>query len=291
MPLKDINPALFVVAAEGIAQRGRPKLDTLQVYFLQMVARRARQLGPEFWPRVTERELEYLGQTILTAYQVGVIGDDHVLARAVGITARRNGAAAEESLDASLAQGLRRTLSPAPASRHAATAAAAAPAGTTAAAHARSAPFRETGGGTAVAEPPTGPHDVVPDGAGATQRTPVQQAIAELSGYQLAMMRRDALEAQRAWRRFEKLVADFNPRVIAFIKLAAINETLHALGAHLPDLEAAINEPGKDDSERLRTVIHHARGLGKLLKYQSKTVEESLTFLPDPDLLLRRRQA
>jgi hypothetical protein len=255
MALQDINPALFVVAAEGIAQRGKAKLDTLQVYFLQMVARRARQLSSDFWPRVTERETEYLNQTVLTAYQVGVIGEDHILARAIGITSRRV-AEKDAEVDESLAQGLRRTLRPTtPGER--------APEGTNGAA--------AIGG----AELPT---------------TPVQAAINDLSGYQLAMLRRDSLEAQRAWRRFEKGVATYNPRVIAFIKLAAINKTLSQLKDKLPDLEEILNEPGKDDAERLRSAIYHARGLGKLLKYQTKTVEESLTFLPDPDMLLRRRQ-
>jgi hypothetical protein len=288
MALQEVNPALFVVAVEGIAQRGRGKIDTLQIYFLQMLARRARQLGDNFWPGISPRESQYLSDAILASYQQGVIGEDHMLAHALGVGRQKpaNGAAAAEAAE-SLTRGVRRTMTP-----------------STEVNVLRSdeeetrPEMKAFAGGPASQSAPAIPASeerraVVPDPTKETKRpkpeTPVQLAAAELRDYQLALLERDSFKAQKAWRRFEKAIETLNPRVSAFAKVVGVSQLMATLGESLPDAEALINEPGKTDTERLRAFMSHAKGLAKLLHFQVKAVDDALGALPDPDVLLKRR--
>jgi hypothetical protein len=258
MAIQDINPALFVVAVEGIANRGRGKMDALQGYFLQQLGKRAREMGDDFWPSVTERETEYLGQIILSAYQEGIVGEDHMLTHALEIGRRRNGASSSDGMiGANLTRGLRKTLTSAGASS-------------------------DTGASTS---------DSVDDDTISTEPTsPLEIAARELREYQAALLERNSFSAQKAWRRFEKACEMLNPRVIAYAQVVAVNQFLCSLESVLPDAERLINEPGKSDTDRLRNFIGHSKALSKLLKYQAKTVEESLNVLPDPDVLMKRRR-
>jgi hypothetical protein len=257
MAIQDINPALFVVAVEGIAQRGRGRMDALQIYFLQMLAKRAREAGDEFWSSMTDRESQYLSEVILSAYQEGIVSEDHMLTHALGIGRRRAAPGADGMINANLTSGLRKTMTP------------------TAAASAETPGDEDNGasGGSSTPGEPT---------------TPLEVAASELRGYQAALLERNSFAAQKAWRRFEKACEMLNPRVIAYARVVAINQFLCGLREHLPNAESLINEPGKSDTERLRNFIGHAKALAKLLKYQSKTVEECLDVLPDPDVLLKR---
>jgi len=258
MALKDINPTLFSVAAEGIAQRGQGRIDTLQLYFLTMLARRARQLADEFWTKVTEQEVVYLNEIILTCYKLAVIDADHLFTHALGMGQRQRTAqqipilsssapANGAFVDDSLAQGLKRTM-------------------------------MSTGAG-----------DHARDSGGVTSESPIDAAVTELCAYMVAVYERNNFAAQKALRKFEKTVGPFNPRVVAYIKVAAVNKMLGQFGDILPSNDVLINQPGKDDTERLRHFIGHIKTLSKVLKLQTQAIDESLNILPDPDVLMKRR--
>mgnify|MGYP005842129015 CR=1 FL=1 len=258
MGLEQINPAVLAATIQGVVERGHTKLDSLEVNFLLSFAGRLRREGANVWTQMKGNERRYLQDVVTNAHRLGLVDQASIIAQELGFSAARENARTRQIMERFEQQ--RRALNDLM---------------------------------VQVADKASNHHEndsETTEDLREASLSPNEFIVLQLKRYFIGLLKGNAFEAQKAWRKYDRVARQQNDRMLAYLKMLAVNEALREIPGHLSDPQQLISDPARSEDDRLRAFIGYAKSLRKLIDQQSRMVEEALSRLPDPDVTLSARR-
>jgi hypothetical protein len=230
MGIEQIHTAVLAAGIDGIIERGANLVDALELNYLKSFVARARRQHDAVWNKMSTREVQYLNDILLTAYNRGGIDHDSIIAQELGVPryeaykARKKKKAEEEKNKQHLKEMMSETSE-----RRA----------------------KDKNGESQPTDKIVAILDDEEADASASEaaeskkdsqrpKSPRDKVVAGLRSYLLALIDQDSLIGQQAWRDQEEASEDMNPRLLGYLRLLAINKTMEALPDHLMNLDAIL---------------------------------------------------